>query len=90
MATMTMPLEETASLFRRALQAGPVEATIKAFQSRMTACIDVGGQRFKPPRRWAQGRSDRGARAPDVAPDRGQRRIRATNSHILCSTHAVL
>jgi hypothetical protein len=90
MAMGTMPWEEKAALFRKALQAGPVEATIKAFQSRLMACIDVGGHRFKPPRRWAQGRSDRGARAPDVAPDRGQRRIRATNSHILCSMHAAL
>jgi hypothetical protein len=45
-----MPWEAEAMLSRKALQAGPVEATIKAFQSRLTACIDVGGQRFKPPR----------------------------------------
>jgi hypothetical protein len=52
-----MPWEEKAALFRKALQAGPVEATIKAFQSRLTACIDVAGQRFKLPRRWR--RADR-------------------------------
>jgi hypothetical protein len=90
MATRIMPWEEKAVLSRKALQASPVEATIKAFQSRLTACIDVGGQRFKLPRRWAQGRSDRGARAPDVAPARSQRRIRATDAHNACTMNAVL
>jgi hypothetical protein len=90
MATRTMLGGEKAALSRKALQASPVEATIKAFQSRRTACIDAGGQRFNPPRRWAQGRSDRGARAPDVAPACSQRRIRGTDAHIVCEMNVVL
>lgn len=52
MATRTMPWEDKAMLSRKALQAGPEEATIKAFQSILMGCIDAGGHRLKPPRRW--------------------------------------
>jgi hypothetical protein len=35
-------------------QEATVEATIKAFQSRLKACVDAGDKHFKPPRVGAQ------------------------------------
>jgi hypothetical protein len=70
MATSAMSWEEEAMLFRKVPQEAPLEATIKAIQSRLTVRIGVGGWRCTPPRRMAQGRSDLGARAVGAAPDR--------------------
>jgi hypothetical protein len=55
-ATRAMPWEEKAALFKKILQEAPLEATIKAFRSRLMACIDAGGKHFKPPRGRAQSR----------------------------------
>lgn len=55
-ATRAMPWEEKAALFMQVLQEAPVEATIKAFRSRLQACIDAGGKHFKPPRGGGQSR----------------------------------
>ena len=53
MATRTMPCEEKAVLPRKVLQAGLVEATIKAFGSSLKACVDAWGKRCKLPSRSA-------------------------------------
>jgi hypothetical protein len=53
-ATRAMPWADKVQLYKDILMAGPVQATIKAYESRLKACIAAGGKQCKMSRKKAQ------------------------------------
>jgi len=50
-ALSNMPWVEKAQLYKDILLEGPMAATIKAYQSRLKACINVGGKHVRMSRK---------------------------------------